>query len=136
MKKVFAKLSLRLLVAMFFMLGGMLVANRAEAQTITNGNAGQQGANWKSGSEASDIAKAQVEAWTINIGGFVVGQPQYNNAYAHIVYYKGIVAELANGESTQSAVSKALPVGRDDMSFLTSTAARTLYTEAKDLLTN
>lgn len=134
MKKVFAKLGFQALVAMFFMLGGLLMTNRAEAQLTHNTQAGTS-LNWKSAAEATDIVKQQIESINLEIANYNPGTPAYNNLNLHSIFYKGIARGLSGGESVENAVKNALPIDNDAVGQQTPATIRGLYDEAVVLLT-
>ena len=132
MKKTFAKLSFQALLAMFFVLGGLLLTNRAEAQLFQKAN---PNLNWKSSSEAIDIMKQQVESINLQIVNFTPASPEYKNLFLHVVYFKGIQRELVAGESVADAANKAIPAGNASVGQQSNATLHALFDEAVSLLT-
>ena len=131
MKGTFFNFKLRTLVAMFFILGGMLFsANRAEAQAF----------NWMNESQAMTQLTTEIEQLSLDLGNFVPGSTQYKNLYNHLNYYKLITVALEEGMSTADATNSSLPHVNDQFDamskFLGKQALDLLYADAVTLLTN
>jgi hypothetical protein len=129
MKRTYFKFTLRTLVAMFFLLGGMFFANRAEAQSY----------NWLNESEAVNKLNTEIDQLALDIQNFVPGSTPYKNMANQIHYYKLIMLELEGGLNTESSASTALPKVNNQFGsenqMLSKTALTNLYNGAVVLLT-
>lgn len=136
MKKMLMKFGFQTMLAVFFMLGGLLLSSSAQAQ----------GSGWKSNAEAELILKGQVASYHQVLDANTPGSPAYVAAYQHAAYYKGIVRLMYAGENVALATEKALSEVTNAMNESNTNSANApavdrtllnaLYAEAKDLLTD
>lgn len=142
MKRTFAKRGFQSLLAMFFLVGGLFVmtANRVEAQSTLSAPANQ---TWKAPADAMNTLSAAVNQQHAAMSANPVGSNNYNNALAHAVYYKQIMALIDQGVAVGDAVTQARNglsgIGRTDDEFqgihFTKPLLNQLYADAKALLT-
>jgi hypothetical protein len=104
MKRTFAKRSLQTLVAMFFLMGGLLfVSNSASAQTIST-SLNVSGYSWVAEDEALAILQTRISLIHNQLNGFVIGTPSWNEAMRRSLFYKGIYREINDGSSVPDAI--------------------------------
>ena len=130
MKRTFFQFKLRTLVAMFFLLAGMLFsANRAEAQSF----------NWMTESQALTELSTALDQLSLDIQNFVPGSTPYKDALNHIAYYKLITESVNAGTPVETAVNESLGHVNDQFDalnkFLAKNALVALYDDAVNLLT-
>jgi hypothetical protein len=140
MKRTIAKLGFQSLVAMFFLLGGLMLSNSAAAQSISNGQQVGQNLNWHTAQEATTLFKDAVSFWHNQIGQYTPGTSNHTNAVRHAAYFKAIIAQIESGDNVQSAVKNALgaaaSLGGEKEAATTSRSVLTaIYNEAVDIAT-
>jgi hypothetical protein len=137
MKGTFATHGLKMVVAMFFLFGGLLLTNRAEAQvSSTNAQFNSPSANWLTEQEALAVLQVEVQNLAQNLQVLVPGSQGYINTEMHIRYYKEIYRQIDGGSVVPDAVRNALgAVTNSNGSTVPSkTLLGLLYDEAVDLL--
>lgn len=105
MKRMFAKQKLMTFVAVFFLFGLMLTANRSEAQ-----------ANWMPPAEAQQILLTELGNLDVTMSNNQPGTTEHTDALLHTFYYKEIFVQLEGGKSTEQAAKEAVQIFTD--SFL------------------
>ncbi len=128
------KLSFSKLLVAFFLFGAMAFASSASAQSL----------NWKSEQDAQAALMVQVKVHATILGASSPGSTDYNNALQHVVYYKGIIRLIAQGETTEVATDKATVDAAGALNDPLATAATAgpkngmiaLYDEAVSFLTD
>lgn len=130
MKKVFSTIGRPSLLAVFFLLGGLLLtANRAEAQSY----------NWMTESQALSTLEAEIDQLAIDITNFTPGSTPYKAMANKIHYYKLIHGSVQTGMAVPQAVEVNLGKVNDQFdttaAMLSKNALVQLYNDAVILLT-
>lgn len=109
MKGTYAKQIRRSLFAACLVFVAFLFStSRVEAQASDS----DLSLDWLTESEALSELESEVGAYLTYQGGYAQGSPQWNDAQAHIVYYKRIMVEIEGGIQVPHAVVIALgPLG-------------------------
>lgn len=119
------------LLALFFLLGGMLLsADQLSAQSY----------NWMTESLAIITLEAEIDQQSLDLTNYTPGSTPYKNILNHLSYYKLIQVSLSEGSSVPQAVDGNLTKVNDQFNttsgMLSKTALAQLYADAVDLLTN
>ncbi|MDX2134560.1 MAG: hypothetical protein SFV52_07230 [Saprospiraceae bacterium] len=145
MKQTIKTRIFRVLSVALFLLGGLLAAGRAEAQTailddITLGQ--HPGQPWVSVGEAMTILEGTIEASAVQLGFLTPGTTPYENLLFHITYYKLILHQLEGSATVPNSVLTGLDemmtvegYATDVNPAFTTNSLRNVYGEAVDLLT-
>lgn len=142
MKKAIAKQSLRLLAAMFVLLGALaFTATRANAQAPTLPTQGAAKITPVTTTLVNqDLASQRlidaVDAIHQILPTLIPGTVPHSDAVRHVYYYKAIVAELQGGQTVNDAVMLGLSALVGDTSPLVTnrTQLEGLYADAINLL--
>ncbi|MBK6998216.1 MAG: hypothetical protein IPH31_26295 [Lewinellaceae bacterium] len=119
------------LLALFFLLGGMLLtADRLAAQSY----------NWMSESLALNTLEVEIDQQVLDLTNYTPGSTPYKNIMNHIIYYKHIHNGIEEGSTVQQAVDGSLAKMNDEFNttsgMLNKTTLSLLYEDAVQLLTN
>lgn len=130
MKKAFSTIGRRSLLAVFFLLGGLLLtANRLQAQTY----------NWMTESQALSTLEAEIDQLALDITNYTPGSTPYKNIANHIYYYKIIHGAVQTGMPVPQAVEENLARVNDQFNTTSAMLPKNtlvqLHTDAVTLLT-
>ena len=154
MKRTFTRYGVQSIAALFFLVCGMLLSNRATAQApvqnttiAANQSAVLQGHsvskeqhNWVTENDALAILENAIATSADQLSLLLPVSPQYKNLMFHITYYKLILGLLEEGKTTQQAVQLALDqmnaagYAIDAGGNFNKNDLLNLYTEAVDML--
>ncbi len=111
------------------------------AQNLVSATEIDQSTRWKTKEQAIPVLKTQIDNWHNQLPSLQAGSPEHTSALRHAAYYKAIAKEVMQGTPLPSALENALPWaaslgGAMEATFTTKKDLRSLYDEARNLLTN
>jgi len=112
----------------------------SSAQHIVSKDQMEQSLHWKTAEEAIPVLKAQIDTWHAKLPGLQTGTPEHTNAMRHATYFKAIAQDMLRGKEVSECLENALPWaaslgGTREATFTSKSDLRSLYEEAKGLLT-
>lgn len=141
MNVTFAKLSLKSLMAGFFLFGFLLTAKSVGAQSL----------NWMQPDQAELVLVNQIGVQYGILEQSTPGTPQHKDALTHFLYYRVVHSKIMDGSSVPNAVADGLRIFDGNLSStgpktvepldelgniaLTKTEIDDLYNDGVDLLT-
>ncbi|MDX2135898.1 MAG: hypothetical protein SFV52_14005 [Saprospiraceae bacterium] len=137
MNGTFAKRGFQAVLTMFFVFGGLLLTNRAEAQkvVVTNQQAApQQQQNWLTEQDAKSVLETEMSSLKDQLQNLTPGTPTYNNVYVHLSFFLGIYQDIDAGSTVSQAVAASLAFDDVVMAQVSKSTRDALYDEAVDLL--